>query len=477
MTLPQKPQTLEEAWQIIIMLVKRNNDLEARIKELEGRLQKNSRNSSKPPSSDGLAKPLRTQSLREPSGREPGGQSGHPGQHLALVDNPDEIVRHPVSRCQHCHRSLGDIAGTIEWRQVFDLPPFKVFVTEHQAEVKDCPDCGRENRADFPGGVSGVASYGPRLQSIALYFMHQQFIPYERCREMFRDLFALPLSAGTLWEINRRANEKLDGIYREIKRQIIQAKVAHFDETGMNVSGKLHWLHSASTESLTAYGLHPSRGQKGMDALGILPNFRGRAVHDHLASYFDYVQCEHALCNAHHLRELTFLIETEKETWAVGMKVLLLEICQQVKASKQAGKERLPPTIKHRYEMTYDRLINQGLRYHRGLPPIRSVGQRGRKKQRPGKNLLDRLKERRRETLLFMSDFAIPFTNNLAERDIRMNKVKEKISGCFRSLEGANIFCRIRSYLSTTRKQGGNIIEALFSCTQGFPYLPNLVQA
>lgn len=473
MTLPRKPETLDEAWQIIIMLVDRNNALEARIKELEGRLEKNSRNSSKPPSSDGLTKAPRTQSLREPTDRKPGGQPGHPGQHLALADNPDEIVRYSVSHCQRCRRSLEKVADSVERRQVFDLPPISIFVTEHQAEVKSCPHCGQENRADFPAEVSGVASYGPRLQAVALYFMHQQFVPYERCREIFRDLFSLPLSAGTLWDINRRVDARLIEVYQVIKRQISLAGVAHFDETGMGVGGKLHWLHAASTRNLTAYGLHPSRGQGGMEALGVLPDFRGYAVHDHLASYFDYTQCGHALCNAHHLRELTFIAETEKEDWATGMKTLLREIYQTVETAKQAGKERLPPSLKRQYELAYTSFLNQGLRYHRSLPPVRSIGRRGRKKQRPGKNLLDRLKGRRHETLLFMSDFAIPFTNNLAERDIRMNKVKEKISGCFRSLKGADIFCCIRSYLSTSKKQGANIFDALYSAVQGLPRLPN----
>lgn len=466
MTFPEKPKTLEEAWAIIVALVQQ-------INELEARLNKDSHNSSKPPSSDGLNKPLRTQSLRETSSRPPGGQTGHPGKHLALVNTPNQVVRHFVSRCRCCHQSLKNISGAMERRQVFDLPPFTVWITEHQAEVKQCPHCGQENRATFPAGVSGVTSYGPRLQSIALYLMHQQFIPYERCREMFRDLFSLPLSAGTLWEINQRVDKKLVGICEEIKNRISQAKLAHFDETGMSVNGKLHWLHTASTSQLTAYGLHPNRGQGGMDALGVLPRFRGWAVHDHLASYFDYTRCRHVLCNTHHLRELTFVAEQEKEVWAARMKSLLKEIYQKVETAKEVGKKSLAVNLRQDYEKTYDRIINQGLRYHRDLPVFKSTGSRGRKKQRPGKNFLDRLKKRRCETLLFMSNFAVPFTNNLGERDLRMNKVKEKISGCFRSSAGAHIFCRIRSYLSTTRKQGGNILEALQLAVQGLPRLPS----
>jgi len=464
MTSP-RPKTLEEAWQVIDKLVEHINDLEAK-------LNKNSRNSSKPPSSDGLAKPLRTQSLREPSSRNPGAQPGHQGKHLALVDNPDEIIRHQTTLCQHCHRSLKKIIGTIERRQVFDIPPFNVWVKEYQAEVKQCPDCGKETRAKFPQGVLGVTSYGPRLQSIALYLMNQQFIPYDRCREMFQDLFSLPLSSGTLWQITRRVDKKLMGVYQEIKDRISQAGLAHFDETGMRVNGKGHWLHTASTEFLTANGLHTSRGQKGMDALGVLPKFKGWAIHDGLASYFDYTQCKHALCNAHHLRELLWISQQEPVSWAKEMKSLLGEIYQQVEEAKRTGKKRLSSVLIEQYEKRYNCIVKKGLRYHKTLIPLKKK-RRGRRKQRPGKNFLDRLMKRQTEILMFMHNFAIPFTNNLGERDIRMNKVKEKISGCFRTVDGAQMFCRIRSYISTIRKQGGNVMEFLQLAVQGLPRLPN----
>jgi len=471
MTLPSKPKTLDEAWTIIVALVQQNNGLTQEIEELKAKLNKNSHNSSKPPSSDGLAKPPRTQSLREPSSRNPGAQPGHPGKHLALVDNPNEVIHHPTTHCQQCHRSLKNIPGKVERRQVFDIPPFDIQITEHQAEVKECPHCGQESRAKFPKGVLGVTSYGPRLQSIALYLMQQQFIPYERCREMFQDLFSLPLSAGTLWQITCRVDKKLMGVYQEIKDQISQAELAHFDETGMRVNGKGHWLHTASTESFTAYGLHTSRGQKGMNALGVLPEFRGWAIHDGLASYFDYTRCKHALCNAHHLRELLWISQQEPISWAGKMKSLLIEIYQQIEEAKAAGKKKLPSAAIDQYEKRYNHIISKGLSYHKTLTPLKKRA-RGRRKQRPGKNLLDRLKKRQTETLMFMHNFTIPFTNNLGERDIRMNKVKEKISGCFRSMHGAQMFCRIRSYISTTRKQGGNIMEALQLAVQGLPRLP-----
>lgn len=476
MILPQKPKNLDEAWAIIVALVQQINELKQEIKELEVRLNKNSRNSSKPPSSDGLAKPPRTQSLREPSSLPPGAQPGHSGKHLALVNNPDEVIIHETKHCQHCQHSLKDVIGKVERRQVFDLPPFHVWITEHQAEVKQCPNCGKENRANFPARVSGVTSYGPRLQSIAMYLMHQQFIPYERCREVFQDLFSLPLSAGTLWQINKRVSNKLTGIYQEIKDQISQSNLAHFDETSMRVEGKLHWLHTASTRQLTVYGLHPSRGQEGIDALGVLKNFRGWAVHDHLKSYFDYLECDHVLCNAHHLRELLWISQQEPVSWAKEMKALIIEMYQQVEKAKEKGKKRLSSVLIEKYEKRYNGIIRKGLSYHKTLAPLKKRA-RGRRKQRPGKNLLDRLKKRQAETLMFMHNFAIPFTNNLAERDIRMNKVKEKVSGCFRTMNGAQMFCCIRSYLSTIKKQGGNIMEALQLAVQGLPRLPNATPA
>jgi transposase len=262
------------------------------------------------------------------------------------------------------------------------------------------------------------------------------------------------------------------GVYEEIKRQISQAGLAHFDETGMRVNGKGQWLHTASTDFFAAYGLHASRGQKGMDALGVLPNFRGWAVHDSLASYFDYTRCKHALCNAHHLRELLWISQQEPVSWASEMKALLEDIYQQVEETKRAGKRKLPAVLINQYKKKYSRIIRQGLSYHKTLTPLKKQA-RGRRKQRPGKNLLDRLKKRRHETLIFMQNFALPFTNNLAERDIRMNKVKEKISGCFRSMNGAQMFCHIRSYISTTRKQDGDILEALQLAVQGLPRLPS----
>jgi transposase len=469
MTPPLKPQTLDDAWAIILALVDR-------INALEGRLEKNSRNSSKPPSSDGLKKRPHPQSLRRPSDRKPGGQEGHEGNTLAMAANPNDVVRHPVSKCHRCHRGLLHVHADLLRRQVFDLPPVSVTVTEHQVEVKVCPNCGEENQGEFPDAVSGVTSYGPRLESLALYLLNQQLIPYERTSQLFSDLFSMAVSSGTLAAMNHRAFTNLGAVSEVIATGISGAPVAHFDESGLRVKGALAWLHSASTETLTYYGIHPKRGIAAMNEIGILPAFHGRAIHDHWFSYFDYTDMSHGLCNAHHLRELIFIAEEEKENWAGEMKTLLLKIQDAVETSKKQGKFELRQQRQNAFRNQYHQMLRHGFRYHQNLSPLTLTGGRGRKKQRPGKNLLDRLKGKEEETLAFMVDFNVPFTNNLAERDIRMSKLKQKISGCFRSFQGAEVFCRIRSYISTARKQGWNILEALELCVQGLPRMPSQVR-
>jgi len=470
MTFPTKPKTLEDAWEIIVALVNH-------INRLEGRLSKHSGNSSKPPSSDGLKKPPSPQSLRTPSGKKPGGQESHPGKTLEMVEEPDEIVQHKTSgSCRGCNHSLEDAQSSLMRRQVFDLPPVVPVITEHQVEVKICPGCGMENRGEYPDGISGVTNYGPRLESLALYLLNQQLLPYERASQLFSDLFSIPLSSGTLATMNERAFQNLGAVSETIATGISDSSIAHFDESGVRVSGKLHWLHSASTQTLTHYAVHAKRGKEAMNSIGILPDFHGRAIHDHWFSYFDYTDMAHGLCNAHHLRELIFMAEEEKEKWAVDMKALLLEIHDAVEESKKQGKMELGRQMQNAFQKEYRQTLQHGFRYHRGLPALTPTGGRGRRAQRPGKNLLDRLKVRENETLAFMFDFSVPFTNNQAEQDIRMIKLKQKISGCFRSFHGAEIFCRIRSYISTARKQGWNIMESLELAVRGLPRMPSAVQ-
>lgn len=446
-------------------------ELEERLKALEDRIAKNSRNSSKPPSSDGFRKP---KSRRENSGRAPGGQEGHDGHRLEAVEDPDHIIEHPIKECEQCGHSLEEVpAYAHERRQVFDLPPMKLEVTEHQAEIKPCPHCGHENKGSFPTEVQGPVQYGPRIKSVMVYLSAYQFIPYGRLQELFSDLFSCPLSQGTLVGANQECAEHLADTEQQIKDHILRSSVAHFDETGLSVQGKLSWLHVAGTQDATAYLVHPKRGQEAMDEMGILPRFQGTAVHDHWESYFAY-ECDHALCNAHHLRELIFVSEQYRQPWAQEMIDCLLDIKALVDKRKTAANSLSSEEIAQ-FEQRYDEILAKGF-LENPSPPLAEDAKkkRGRKKQSKSKNLLDRLQQERKETLAFMHDFSVPFDNNLAEKDIRMMKVQQKISGTFRSDGGADVFCRIRGYLSTVRKNAVNILEAIQAAFNRHAFIPSL---
>lgn len=438
--------------------------LEARIHELEIRLSKNSSNSSKPPSSDGLKRKPKSQ--RGKSGKKPGGQQGRVGKGLAQVQNPDVVVTHTPTSCNECGSSLNATDGfCVEKRQVFEIPQPKVEVTEHRVEEKKCPCCGCVNRADFPDTVRGPVQYGERVQALVAYFSHQHFIPVERVCQIFEDIFGTPISAGTCSSVDEKLFRNLESFESGLKTYLLAARVLHFDETGMRCEKKLHWVHVASSQMATLYTIHAKRGQEAMDAAGILPHFHGFAVHDHWYPYFSYTAI-HALCNAHHLRELTFVHEQEQEEWAKRMKDLLIFGKKEAEKYQEAGS--LPTKLVRKIESSYIKIIDEGLRYHAELSPL-SQGKRGKPKQRPGKNLLDRLKENQVSVLWFLNCLAVPFTNNQGEQDIRMVKLKQKIAGCFRILRGGQIFCRIRSYISTSRKQGWNIWEALAEAVRGNP--------
>lgn len=443
-------------------------ELKEQVKALEDQLSRNSHNSSKPPSTDRFPRP---KSQRQKSNKPVGGQTGHPGHTLRMVDNPDHIITHRVSRCKKCGSSLeGTEASGYERRQVFDLPPIKVEVTEHRAEKKICPHCGHLNRATFPEEVQQPVQYGPRIKAVAVYLSNYQLLPYERTSELFADLFGHQLSLATLVNVNEDCYEILEPVEERIKQQVIASPVVNFDETGMRINEKREWLHVASTETLTCYATHPKRGKEATEAMGILPEFKGTAVHDAWESYFKY-NCKHALCNAHHLRELTGILEQDKKEWAKEMIELLLEIKKAVDERKEID-DKLDPSQIEIFEARYDQIIEKGLA--EDPPPIYQdkPGKRGRKKQSKAKNLLDRLKKHRREVLAFMYDFSVPFDNNQAERDIRMMKVQQKISGAFRSTQGASVFCRIRSYISTVRKNSRSVIDAIKAAFEGKPFIP-----
>lgn len=450
-----------------------NQVLRAEVRELKEKASKNSHNSSKPPSSDGLSKP-KPKNLRQPGKRSTGGQPGHPGHTLRMVDKPDHTVRHLVERCADCGCSLANQApNRIERRQVFDLPEPRLEVTEHQAEVKTCA-CGCCNRAAFPPDVTAPAQYGPRVKSVAVYLKEYQLLPFDRLTEIMRDLFACPtLSEGTLANFSAACSRQLEPVDEFIRDLVAKSKVVGFDETGMRAVGSLHWLHTASTKYLTWYFAHKRRGSEAMDAAGILPNFQGRAVHDFWSAYLKY-GCDHGLCNGHLLRELIFLWEEQNQQWAQTMIDHLLVIKEAVDTARNAGLTSLPSADLDGFQDIYLQIVNDGYVQNPITDAPPPPKRRGRQKQSKARNLLDRFRDHTESILAFMYDFDVPFDNNLSERDLRMQKLRQKISGTFRSLGGLVDFCRIRSYISTARKNGLTALDALRRIYQGDPFMPTL---
>lgn len=457
-------------------LMKMMEGFASRIQALEDQLAKNSRNSGKPPSSDGYEKPA-PQSLRKQRRRKSGGQTGHVGFTLKAVEQPDVVEVHPVLECAHCHRSLKRVkASRYEKRQVFEVPRVRLEVTEHQAEIKCCPQCGEVSQAAFPIGVMQPVQYGPEVKAQAVYFNQYQMLPLERTAEMFETLYGQAISEGTIVAFCQEAAAQVEASNTAIHQHLQKREeVVHFDETGARVAGELYWLHSASTSRLTYYAIHPKRGSQATDEIGILPHLHGRAIHDDWKPYFKS-PILHGLCNVHHLRRLKFLEERYPQKWVREMTKLLLKMHTAVERAKAASGSQLTQRKLADFEHQYDRLVQHGLRAN--PPPKRAEGQpkkRGRITQGLARNLLNEFKLHKDAVLAFLYDFKVPFDNNQAERDIRMMKVKQKISGCFRSASGAEIFCQIRGYLSTARKNGQQILDVLRLAFAGTPYLPGFV--
>ena len=445
------------------------------LQALQARLAKDSRNSSKPPSSDGVGKVKRSESLRKSGDKSSGGQPGHDGHTLIASEHPDQIETHAADTCEHCQSSLSGIeASGYEERQVFDIPAIRIEVTAHRAEIKICPACGAKNKGDFPAAVTQAVQYGAAVNTWASYFTNQHHIPVERTTEIFADLVQHRVSESTVLKASEQLDRCIEPATEAVKEQLRASEVIHADESGLRVEGKLHWLHVASSESLTSYAVHAKRGQEAMEAAGILGAFTGTAVHDHWKPYFKYDDCHHALCNAHHLRELQFIDKQYHQPWAKDMAELLLEIKAAVEATPEPALSLSPPELEA-FEKRYDEVGQAGFDANPASVSASAgeVKKRGRPKRPPPVNLLIRLRDFKGEVLAFMSDFRVPFDNNQGERDVRMVKVKQKVSGGFRTLEGAKRFGRIRGYISTVRKNAKNVFEAIQDAFDGNPFIPS----
>ena len=445
-------------------LVARVAELTAKVAELEGRLALNSRNSSKPPSSEGYAKP-KPKSLRAVGKNPTGGQKGHAGHTLEKSEHPDHIVVHaPPASCEVCSLPLPE-ATVAETRQVFDLPPMRYAVTEHRALETRCA-CGKRHRGEFPDGVNAPVQYGPRLKAAVVHLTQHHMLPAQRTADLMGDLCDLPLSDATVLAAVGEAGERLEPTVAVIAQAVVVTPVVHADETGLRVAGKLHWLHVLATGLLTWMGIHPNRGQQAFDAFGLLTAFLGTLVHDGWKPY-RALACTHALCNAQHPRELTYLFEEMGQAWAKRLIEMLVAACHAVTA---AGGPLTAERSAY-FRSLYWEILAAGEAANPRAPPS---GKRGRTRQSKAVNLLQRLRTYADDVLRFMTDPGAPFTNNLAEQAVRMPKVKQKVSGCFRTLRGAQSFCTVRSYLHTLRKQGANPFHALIQTFQGNVPQPRL---
>ena len=390
---------------------------------------------------------------------------------MLLSPAPDVVLVHPVESCLHCQQDLRAVQSLqVERRQVIDLPPKRVVVIEHQAEQKCCPRCQQISAALFPLDVRAPVQYGAALGAVGVYLVQQHLLPYERACEVIEDLLGPAMSVGTLQALVQRCADSLAPVEQEIKAALAHAAVLHQDETGLYVAGQRHWMHVSATERLTHYAVHPKRGKEALDAIGILADFAGVSVHDGWRSYWHYA-CQHATCNVHHLRDLTFLHEEQHQIWAEQMKALILDLKAAVEQARAEGRRDLHPLEVADWKAQYVALLAEGYRANPPDPPPK-VGKKGRRKQSAARNLLDRLPQHQQAVLRFLDNFAVPFDNSLAERDLRMVKLQQKISGCFRSEAFVEAFCRIRGYLSTVRKQGMAVLTALEQALVGHPVSP-----
>jgi transposase len=472
MSVEDELNLLREQVKQIPLLLETIEGLQKQVKELQDRLAKDSHNSSLPPSSDRFVRQKKTKSLRKKSDKKVGGQPGHAGQTLELSVSPDQVIMLPqVKECHHCQSDLSEIPPqSIERRQVIDVPRPRREIIEYQAEWKCCPHCQGYTSAAFPASAAARVQYGPRIAAIAVYLLVAQLLPQARTAEICADVLGVPLTQATLAQWQTRAANRLASVESQIKAALIQSPVIHQDESGLYVMGKRWWVHVTSTLHLTHYAAHPSRGAVALEAIGIAPQFDGTSVHDAWPTYFQY-EYGHALCGVHLLRELTFLSEEHHCTWATELMDLLVRMKNAAESACAQSLWMVPSTELAELLQTYDDLLQAADLLH--PPALSPPGKRGRPKQSAARNLLDRLLTRKAQVLAFLLDLHVPFDNNLAERDIRMIKVQQKVSGTFRSTQGAAAFCRIRGYLSTLRKQGLHLLDALEATFRGQPSLPS----
>jgi transposase len=438
-----------------------------RIGELEARLRQNPRNSSQPPSSEGLGKPApRPRSLRRKSGRKPGGQDGHKGATLVQVARPDREIRHEPGACRGCGADLAGRPVTgVERRQVFDLPPARVEVTEHQLIEREC-GCGQRTKADAPDGADAPACYGPRIAAIIVYLYLGQFLSKQRTAQALGELFGTPLSSGTVAALAARAAGRLDGFLEHVREQIAASEAAGFDETGFRVQGRLHWVHCARTGKYTLLMVHPKRGKKAIEAMGVLPAFTGVAVHDAWAPYDLYPGADHQLCCAHAQRELQAVTDAAPGgQWcrATQAAEALTQMQQLASEAISQGRDAVDPAV-----------LAAQIRLYRSAALIGASQTAARSGALMKKHnaLARRLLDRQDDYLRFTTDLRAPPDNNGTERDIRMAKLRQKISGCLRTTAGARQFCAIRSYLSTAAKHGLSFLGVLIMLAQGEPWMP-----
>lgn len=470
-TVANKDEELVKAHQLNVQLQSRVRELEKSLASdhpvtIEPAIKRDSHNSNQPPSLDlPWTKPKRTRSLRKQSGLKVGGQPGHPGATLKPVAVPNRIVSYSNDECQLCGASLAEVEPSRFFRrQVFEIENGSMSVVEHRTSHKSCPTCGDLSKGRFPTSVTAPVQYGASVLSRVVYLHLYQLLPVARTQEAMRDLFGCNISQASIQRAARLCSDKLVRSEKRIKQAIRDSEVIGADETGIRINGKNAWVHVARTDTLTHLGAHTNRGKAAFDTIGILNQYKGTLVRDGWLSYKWYQQCKHSLCNAHLLRDLTYIGESEPhhEKWTTALAKLLIEIKEEVEAARNNSQTELESKLREDFLRRYDALTARATEKVRGSPERKSTGLTATK-------LIGRFIKDKTEVLRFMTDFAVPFDNNGSERDLRMLKLQQKIAGCFRTTEGAITFCRVRSYLSSVRKQSCGLLTALERALKGNP--------